>query len=613
MSKTPISKIILAGIPFAVCASFGANTYATDFTVNSPSELVSAIAEIQADENKSHTITLGADIEFTSSDGINAPFLISGGNTVTLLGNSHSIRFGKDDNKIVLNGAKLNLGGDNKSLTIFGPGQSVAADDPLITLNNGSTLNMSDNVTLRENYGENGNATCGGVLVLDGSTFNMNGGTIEKNSASSNYGYGGAISVDGQNAKLNVDGGKFFNNTSGVYGGAIYANDATISIKNATFQWNSAPGGWGGAIVLFEGATATIEDSEFSENSADNYPGAIANFCSVMTVARTSFLNNRSGGWGGAIMTGCDDDVATTTIKDSLFHGNSADSYGGAIMQISGTLSSEGSTYSENTAYFGGAIYGATDVTSHGDTFTKNAAESYGGGLYLSDGNVDLTDSMIYDNKAETGGNDIFASNSLDSLILPDASEMGGTAKFGNTEVEVDGWYNDDDNDRYAPDHITDEKFSYTDGEYLLITAGKGNKAKLSFDNDGDDTTTKRIKFLPIGAKIKLDPNGGEVEEEELIVEEDIEVPDPIYKDHDFAGWNPDEADGYDYALKASWDEKDSEPAEDKPAGETDYKSEDALNPDAPDTIDIVTLSAIIFSLCAVGLGIVAGITKKSL
>lgn len=613
MSKAPISKIILAGIPFAVCASFGANTYATDFTVNSPSELVSAIAEIQASENESHTITLGADIEFTSSDSINTPFLISSGNTVTLLGNDHSIRFGKDDNKIVLNGANLNLGGDNKSLTIYGGGQGVAANDPLITLNGGSTLNMSDNVTLRENYGENGTASCGGVLVSDGSTFNMNGGTIEKNSASSDYGYGGAISVDGQNAKLNVDGGKFLSNTAGVYGGAIYANDATISIKNAAFQSNSTPEGWGGAIVLYEGATATIEDSEFTENSAGNYPGAIANFCSVMTVTRTSFLNNRSGGWGGAIMTGCDDDVATTTVKDSLFHGNSADSYGGAIMQISGTLSSEGNTYSENTAYFGGAIYGATDITSHGDTFTKNTAESYGGGLYFSNGSIDLTGSMIYDNKASVGANDIFANNSLTSLILPDASEMGGTATFNSTEVEVDGWYTDTDNDRYAPDNITDEVTEYTEGEHLLITAGKGNKVKLSFDGDGDDSTPLRIKFLPIGAKIKLDPNGGEVEEDKIIIEEDIEVPDPIYKDHDFTGWNPDEANGYDYALKASWNEKASEPAEDKPAGETDKESEDALNPDAPDTIDIVTLSTIIFSLCAVGLGVVAGITKKSL
>ena len=618
MSKTPISKIILAGIPVAVCASLGANAYAADFTVSTPSELVSAIAEIQTGENETHTITLGGDIVFTSNDNISAPFLINNGNTVTLLGNGHSIRFGKDDNKIVINEAKLNLGGDGKELTLYGPGEEATADDPLITLYSGSTLNMASAVTLRENYGENGDATCGAVLVLDGSTFNMNGGTIEKNSASANSGYGGAINVDGQNAKLNIDGGKFYSNTAGIYGGAIYANDATVSIKNASFQWNSTPDGYGGAIVLFEGATATIEDSDFTENSAGNYPGAIANFCSVMTVTRTSFIDNRSGSWGGAIMTGCDDDVATTTIKDSLFHGNSADSYGGAIMQLSGTLSSEGTTYDENTSYYGGAIFSTTDATSHGDTFTKNTAEAYGGALYVNDGDIDLTGSMIHDNKAGIGGNDIYASDTLGSLILPDASEMGGAATFGNAEVEVDGWYTDGDDDRYAPDHITEEKFAYTPGEYLLITAGKGNKAKLSYNNDGDAATALRVKFLPIGAKIKLDPNGGEVEEDEIVVEEDIEVPDPIYKDHGFTGWNPDEADGYDYALKASWnktadDESSEATDESETSNKTDNNPKDELNPDAPDTIDIITLSTILFSLCAVGLGFVASIAKKTL
>ena len=280
-------------------------------------------------------------------------------------------------------------------------------------------------------------------------------------------------------------------------------------------------------------------------------------------------------------------------------------------MLLSGSLSSEGSTYSENESHLGGAIFSAANLALHGDTFTGNAAEDYGGAIYISDGDADLAGSMIYNNKAETGANDIFAADSINSLILPDATEMGGTATFNSTEVEVDGWYTDTDNDRYTPDNITDEVTEYTDGEHLLITAGKGNKVKLSFDGDGDDSTPLHIKFLPIGAKIKLDANGGEIEEDELVVEENIEVPDPIYKDHNFTGWNPDEADDYDYALKASWDEAPAEEA----AGETDgadKKSED-VNPDAPDTIDIVTLSAIMFSLCAVGFGVIAGITKKSL
>ena len=611
MSKTTISKIILAGLPFALCASVGANASAKDFTVNTATELIEAVAEIQEGENAAHKITLGSDITFTSSDGIDTPILLSNKNKVTIYGNNHTIVFGKDDNKIILNDASLNLGGDSKTLKISGGGSSVTANDPLITVTAGSVLNMTNGVTLSDNYGTDGTLGCGGVMVLDGSTFNMNGGVIENNHASEDYGYGGAINVDGQSAKLNITGGIIRNNTAGIYGGAIYANDAHVTIKNSTFTENQTPDGYGGAIVLFEGATATIEDSEFTKNSAGNYPGAIANFCSVMTVTRSIFTENTSGSWGGAIMTGCDDDVATTNIKDSVFHKNSADAYGGAIMLLSGSLSSEGSTYSENESYLGGAIFSAANLALHGDTFTGNAAEDYGGAIYISDGDADLAGSMIYNNKAETGANDIFAADSINSLILPDATEMGGTATFNSTEVEVDGWYTDADNDRYAPDNITDEVTEYTEGEYLLITAGKGNKVKLSFDGDGDDSTPLRIKFLPIGAKIKLDANGGEVEEDELVVEENIEVPDPIYKDHDFTGWNPDEVEGYNYALKASWDEVPTEEA----AGETDgadKKSED-VNPDAPDTIDIVTLSAIMFSLCAVGFGVIAGITKKSL
>ena len=57
------AKVAIPVVASAFCvAYFGANVSATDYTINTAADLKTAVTEIAAGSNASHTITLGADV-----------------------------------------------------------------------------------------------------------------------------------------------------------------------------------------------------------------------------------------------------------------------------------------------------------------------------------------------------------------------------------------------------------------------------------------------------------------------------------------------------------------------------------------------------------------------
>jgi predicted outer membrane repeat protein len=108
-------------------------------------------------------------------------------------------------------------------------------------------------------------------------------------------------------------------------------------------------------------------------------------------------------GEGGAIANVRD----TTTVRDSLFSGNSAE-LGGAIYNAPasyGALEVQGSLFTDNTAGdSGGGIYNLGTATVQESTLSGNSAGSAGGGLFnAASGTLTIDDSHASGNAAPLG------------------------------------------------------------------------------------------------------------------------------------------------------------------------------------------------------------------
>ena len=80
----------------------------------------------------------------------------------------------------------------------------------------------------------------------------------------------------------------------------------------------------------FTSARMTVKDCYFENNFARTEPGCINN-CAILTVYNTTFYKNRAGMWAGAIHTHF---YASATIYDSNFTDNLAGWNGGGIIHI---------------------------------------------------------------------------------------------------------------------------------------------------------------------------------------------------------------------------------------------------------------------------------------
>ncbi len=230
----------------------------------------------------------------------------------------------------------------------------------------------------------------GGIVIADNATLNMSGGTI-LNCVSSDD--GGAISVIGSGAKLNVSGGAFYGNrtydSSGeCCGGAIYSSKATVDISNAVFEGNYAEDN-GGAIYALDGSLS-VRNSSFYSNSSEEEGGAISVDGSVRTVIRDSlFYANSSDDDGGAVY--CDSDGGTYFYDCSMYYNHSA-SEGGAVHINDDKVFVIGGTYRYNTAdEYGGGIYvdSMNDINAAGKLIIKdNLSKGKESDLCLQDGIV---------------------------------------------------------------------------------------------------------------------------------------------------------------------------------------------------------------------------------
>lgn len=220
-----------------------------------------------------------------------------------------------------------------------------------------------------------------------------------------NYGLnGGAVYNCNENALIEIFDSKFIHNNA-KSGGAVYNQSGLISINNCNFIENHSKKG--AAITNIEG-TITINDTLFHKNNADNYGGAIFSHQGKINIMKCNFIENSAVlteiGYGGAIYAAdlYGFDFESIIISNSSFKNNNAIK-GGAIFNRTKLIVND-VNFNNNSAYeSGGAILNEYKAYISDSDFSKNKSLSdkgHGGAIYNSyktwDDNENFIDGDYY-------------------------------------------------------------------------------------------------------------------------------------------------------------------------------------------------------------------------
>jgi predicted outer membrane repeat protein len=204
-------------------------------------------------------------------------------------------------------------------------------------------------------------------------------------------------------------------------------NCGTLTVDHSTLQANGT-NSVGGAIA--NGGTLTVNHSTVSGNSTFFPGGGIASF-GALTVRNSIFEHNHTATSGGAIFGG------ELTVENSTFLGNNAPVGDGGAIVGSGIVTR--STFSENQAFFGGAIYGSNLIVDR-STFSDNDANR-AGGIYLAGGTLTVRRSTFSGNGSFSGGGLFTNPGTFASITNSTFSgngggfEGGGILNFGSLTV----------------------------------------------------------------------------------------------------------------------------------------------------------------------------------
>jgi hypothetical protein len=274
--------------------------------------------------------------------------------------------FTAGDDTISLPATTFNLGA--------GTNEDVALDGDLditsnITINGASATSTFINGSLNERVFHvlSGGFTVSNVTIQNGDALIDNGGGILVNGGSVNLNYsrvignsaniGGGIAVTGGSLTLNYssvgNGSSPTGNAADTIGGGLYlGSGASATINNSTFSYNTANAGAG--IFVAGGATIVFNNSTISTNSAD---GTLV-----------------TDGGGGVLVGG------TATFNSVTVASNTTATVGGGIMQLGGTVNVRNTIIADNVdTTIGAGQAEAPDCSGSLASFGYNLLETSSG------------------------------------------------------------------------------------------------------------------------------------------------------------------------------------------------------------------------------------------
>lgn len=294
----------------------------------------------------------------------------------------------------------------------------------------------------------------------------ISGITFEKNIASV---AGGAIAfgkwgIEGSTKVAAQLTNNQFNENSAQNGGAAYLENAELTFADSSFTNNSATE-FGGAIYVDQSSSVVVDNIAFTGNRVESEDkgngGAIFSLNGNVQVNESIFTENTSKRNGGAIAIASDnvrdDSDQQLSISNSEFVRNTAEKKGGAVFWYDyetndrkGDLAIEQTTFKDNKANMGGAIYAENAFTVTGSQFTKNQATDDGGAIYAyTTADFAISNSVFQENTSGDNGGAIaaWADNGQDQnysvtnsqFTENEAADKGGAISWLEYESIHDG------------------------------------------------------------------------------------------------------------------------------------------------------------------------------
>jgi len=170
----------------------------------------------------------------------------------------------------------------------------------------------------------------GGAVYLENANITVLNNHFEQNKCGKDfafYGYGGAIcSFIGEPL---IKGNTFYKNSSGSLGGALCVIGKDGMISHNVFDENVSLLGGGFAILGVQNPNYAIHNNLFIHNNALYFGSAIANLNSSPTYVNNTIYNNHGFGGGGGFY--CKDSVAPN-LYNNIIYGNTQ--FGGLPNQV---------------------------------------------------------------------------------------------------------------------------------------------------------------------------------------------------------------------------------------------------------------------------------------
>lgn len=328
------------------------------------------------------------------------------------------------------------------------------------TFENGETTNATlDGFTIM-----NGRHTFGGGIYCNNASPTIKNCVITQNSVVKDgkfTGYGGG--VYGFNSEMKVIDCTISNNSSESYGSGVYfEGDVDYSVRSSYYQPTMSKcvvsDNSGVGIYCLHQVSLTVRDSEVLRNEGR---GVV---CTSFSLGGTHVVNcliseNKDGGLECA-------EHSVLYVTDSYITRNSAEYGGGIYSSPTARTNVSDCVIAENTAYdTGGGIQVAStfgNVLVEYCTITQNSAVGKGGGInaFLGGTTFKLTDSILWGNSSEqTSHPELFVSG-------PTATVLRCNIRDG-----IDGIDRGPEGDRHTFEDIIDVNPQFVDansGDYRL-------------------------------------------------------------------------------------------------------------------------------------------------
>ncbi|MDW3647027.1 MAG: T9SS type A sorting domain-containing protein [Bacteroidia bacterium] len=198
-------------------------------------------------------------------------------------------------------------------------------------------------------------------------------------------------------------------------GGAIYTNSSSLDLKQCRFLRNRTDE-LGGAITALTNSILTLDACEFIDNKVEAalnqlaipQGGAICSFGSIYKISDCIFRNNASVGTDARAGAFRDGTSFQSFVENSTFENNSAERGGAIYYGISNPIL-KNSLIKDNTAALGGGIFFETsDPELDSCILLSNSSTQQGGGVYIESSSPSFSKSVFFGNTTTQNGGGIY-------------------------------------------------------------------------------------------------------------------------------------------------------------------------------------------------------------